>query len=159
MKTLIRTLLAGVALTGLAGCASYDYGYAYGQPTTYGYYGYDSRPYYDYNGPYYGYNAPYYGYNGPNYGYANGPSYYDYPGYYYGAPAVGFSLGYSNRDHGSYDHRWNGRYDRNDDGGRGRNDQGAARTNSRAASNLDSRTGNPNSLIEAHPAPLGTNQQ
>lgn len=151
MNTLIRTLFAGVALAGLAGCASYDYGYAYGQPS-YGYYGYDS-------GPYYGYNGPYYGYNGPYYGYDNGPYYYDYPGYYYGAPAVGFSLGYSDRDHRRYDHHWSGRYDRNDDGGRGHVDHGAARTNSRAASNLDSRTGNPNSLIEAHPAPLGTNQQ
>ena len=154
MKTLIKRLLAGVALAGLAGCASYDYGYAYGQPY---YYGYDSGPYYGYNGPYYGYD--------------NGPYYYDYPGYYYGAPAVGFSLGYSDRDHRSYDRHWNGsydrndggrsdgRYDRNDDGGRGHVDRDAARTNSRAASNLDRRTGNPNSLIEAHPAPLGTNQQ
>jgi len=157
MKTLIRTVLAGIAIAGLAGCASYDYGYAYGQPS-YGYYGDGSGPYYGYNQPYYGYNGPYYGYNGPYYGYDNGPYYYDYPGYYYGAPAVGFSLGYSDREHRGYDHHSSGRYDRNDNRGRGHVDQ-SARTNGRAASNLDSRTGNPNSLIEAHPAPLGTNQQ
>ena len=151
MKTLIKTLLAGIAAAGLAGCASYDYGYAYGQPYD-GYYGYDG-------GPYYGYNRPYDSYNGPYYGYDNGSYYYGYPGYYYGAPAVGFSLGYSDRDHRGYDHQSNGRYDRNEDGGRSPVDHGTARTNGRAASNLDSRTGNPNSLIEAHPAPLGTNQQ
>ena len=143
MKTMLKCLLAGAALAGLAGCASYDYGYAYGQP----YYGYS------------GYDQPYYGYNGPYYGYDNGPYYYDYPGYYSGAPAVGFSLGFSGHDGHDYDRHdgryygGHGRYDRNYDGG--------ARPSGRSGppSTLDSRTGNPNSLIEAHPAPLGTNQQ
>ena len=59
MKSLARTALAAVvAGVALAGCATYDYGYA---PYNGYSYGYD-------NGPYsYGYGPYYYGY---------GPSYY-----------------------------------------------------------------------------------
>jgi hypothetical protein len=84
MRTSIRALLAAIAVVGLAGCASYDYGYgyAYDQPY-YGYYGYDYGPYY--------YDNPY----------AYGPT------YYYGAPSIGFNLGFRDGDR-------RGRYSRYD---------------------------------------------
>jgi len=154
MKTLIKCLLAGAALASLAGCASYDYGYAYGQP--YVYYGYDNGPYYYGNGSYY---TPYY----------DG----GYPGYYYGTPGVGLSFGYSNRDYDHYDHgrdyrRNGGRNDGRDgnwrgghqyDQGRdGRFDHGTAVTPP-PVSRGDHMSNNPRSEIEAHPGPVGTNQQ
>ena len=76
MRTLMKALLASAALAGLAGCASYDYGYAYEQP----YYGYGYGPYY------YDYGYPYYG-----------------PAYYYGGPTVGFDFRFRDRDR--FDHR------------------------------------------------------
>ena len=90
MRTPMKGALAAIALTALlAGCASYDYGYAYDQP--------------------------YYGYR---YGYDYGPYYYDYgpypygPAYYYGAPSVGFNLGFRDFDHRHFDRH--DRYDRHD---------------------------------------------
>lgn len=84
MKTLSKSILAAIAATGLlAGCASYDYGYAYSPPYAYGY---------DY-GPYY-------------YDYGYGPYYYG-PSYYVG-PSVGLGFTYRDRD---YAHGY--RYDRN----------------------------------------------
>ena len=90
MRASIRALLAAIAVVGLAGCASYDYGYgyAYDQPY-YGYYGYDYGPYY--------YDNPY----------AYGPT------YYYGAPSIGFDLGFRDGDrHGRYS-RYDGYRGRN----------------------------------------------
>jgi hypothetical protein len=152
MKTLIKCLLAGTALAGLAGCASYDYGSAYGQP--YDYYGYNSTPYYYGNGPYYDYGANYYG---------------GYPGYYYGTPGVGLSFGYSNRD---YDYRgrdYRRDWGRNDRPGNSRDGRAYARgrggrfANGAAvtppASRGERMSNNPRSEIEAHPGPVGTNQQ
>ena len=114
MRTPIKGALAAVVLTGLlAGCASYDYGYAY------------DRPYYGY-----GYDRPYYGY-----GYDYGPYYYGYgpyaygPGYYYGAPSVGFKLGF--RD---FDRR--DRYDRRD---YGRRDRAVRRGSDRAQQHTNSK--------------------
>ena len=152
MKTLIKCLLAGTALAGLAGCASYDYGYAYGQP--YGYYGYDNGPYAYGNGPYYDYNPYYYG---------------GYPGYYYGTPGVGLSFGYSDRgyDHDGRDYRrdW-GHNDSRDGNWRGReHDQSRGGRFDRGTSTAppvsrgDRMSNNPRSEIEAHPGPVGTNQQ
>ena len=85
MRTLMKVLVASVALAGLAGCASYDYGYAYERP----YYGYD----YGYAPYYYDYGYPYYG-----------------PAYYYGGPTVGFDFRFRDRDR--FDHR--GRFDRHE---------------------------------------------
>ena len=85
MRTLMKVLVASVALAGLAGCASYDYGYAYERP----YYGYD----YGYAPYYYDYGYPYYG-----------------PAYYYGGPTVGFNFSF--RDHDRFDHR--GPFDRHE---------------------------------------------
>lgn len=95
----LRGLFVVSAIAGLAGCATYDYGYP---GYSYGPYG---NPYGYATGPYdYGYGYPYYG---PTY---YGPTYY----YGYGAPSVGFSFGYhddghyyrhdryARTDHGSY---------------------------------------------------------
>jgi hypothetical protein len=119
-----KSILAALALTGsLAGCATYDSGYAYSSPYTYGY-GYD-----------YGYSSPYY---------------YDYwgPGYYVAPPALSFGFSYRDNDrHWSdrdrrwrdNDHQWRGR-DRDRDGrgrdhdGRGGRDRGADRGPERNAS-------------------------
>lgn len=78
MSKFLKRLFAVTLVAGLAGCATYDYGYpGYSYAPYYNPYGYDGGPYY------YGYGYPYYG-----------PAYY----YGYGAPSVGFSFGYHDHD-------------------------------------------------------------
>ena len=88
MNCLVKSLVAATAFAGaLAGCATYDSGYAsygYGYPQTY-YYGYDYGPYY-------------------------GSYYYPY-GYYASPPVVGFDFNYSDRGHRRRDgHAHNGQW-------------------------------------------------
>jgi len=101
MKSLVRSALAAVAAgVALAGCATYDYGYA--QP---------------YNGYSYGYD---YGYGNGPYAYDDGPYYYDYGPSGYVAPSIGF--GFTYRDH-DRDYGRNNNWRRDNQYRRGDNDQ------------------------------------
>jgi hypothetical protein len=82
MNTLLKLLLAAIAIGGvLTGCATYD-GYGYSEPYSYGY----------------GYSQPYDGYGYGPYYYDYGP-YYGGPGYYAGPPAVGFDFRFRDGAH------------------------------------------------------------